>query len=100
MISGCEITMNVNTKKKCKHSTYWTFEEGLEKFINYCRVKNLRPKTVQSYQENFHRFYEFIKSSTIYETINELTQADVNDYTLYLRDKGMRETSVNYSLSI
>ena len=95
MISGCEITMNVNTKKKCKRSSYWTFEEGLDRFLNYCRIKNLRPKTVKTYQENYHRFYEFIKNNTIYETINELTQADVNEYTLYLKDKGMRETSVN-----
>ncbi|MBP3399817.1 MAG: tyrosine-type recombinase/integrase [Erysipelotrichaceae bacterium] len=95
MISGCEITMNVNTKKKCKRSSYWTFEDGFEKFMNYCRIKNLRPKTLEYYQDNFHCFYEFIKSRTIYETINELTQADVNDYTLYLKDKGMRETSVN-----
>ena len=95
MISGSEITMNVNRKKKCKHSGGWTFEDGFEEFLQYCHLKNLRPKTIQNYQQNFNQFYEYVKSMTIHESINEITQADINDYVLYLKDKGIRDTSVN-----
>lgn len=81
--------------KKCDPEEAWTFLDGFQRFLKYCEVKNLREKTIKNYKENFGRFFTYIEESTSYQYIYELTQYDIDNFVLYLKGFGMRDTSVN-----
>ena len=97
-MSGTEILMNFHKQKVIDKDFYegaWTFDEGFEKFIELCGIKNLRPKTIKNYKENYNRFSKFIQECTKCQYIKELSQYDVDNYVLYLRGFEMKDTSVN-----
>ena len=90
--------MNFHKQKVIDKDFYegaWTFDEGFEKFIELCGIKNLRPKTIKNYKENYNRFSKFIQECTKCQYIKELSQYDVDNYVLYLRGFEMKDTSVN-----
>ena len=51
------------TMKKLKMSKriMLTFEEGCNKYLEYCRQRNLRQGTINHYKQSYKRFYKFIK---------------------------------------
>ena len=61
-----------------------SFVEGFEKFIAYCRIKNLREKTVKNYRENYSRFIAYVENCTLLKYIGELKQSNIDDYVFYL----------------
>ena len=73
----------------------WTLEKGFEEFARYCSLKNLRPKTLHSYEHTFTRFKNFIEDNNKSVLTGTLSTLDVENYILHLKNSGMRETSVN-----
>ena len=73
----------------------WTFEYGYKQFERYCRIKNLREKTIKDYNENYFRFVNYMKECSTHTITGSITAYDIDNYILYLRNTGMKETSVN-----
>lgn len=74
----------------------WTFEQGFAEFERFNKIKNLRPATIKDYREGFERFRKFYNER--YPDSNycgNIIKHDIEDYILYLRETGMRDTSVN-----
>lgn len=92
-----EITMNIspsNENTDLKNG-YWSFEYGFTQFARYCKIKNLRKKTIKDYSENFTRFIRFMEEHSTHTNTGSITANDIDNYILYLRSTGMKETSVN-----
>lgn len=71
-----KITM---TKKK-----NLSIEDAFALFIRKCKVKNLTPNSIYSYESKMVHFYEFIDEKT---PVNEITADTIDDYILYLREE-------------
>lgn len=67
-------------------------EQGVELFIKKCKVKNLSEATIISYQDKIKKLIGFLGSDYPVEKITENT---VDDFVLYLREQGLKETTVN-----
>lgn len=72
-----------------------TFEYAYTEFQKFCNLKNLRPKTIHNYEENYLRFKKYLDEYANYSFITELKQYDINNYVLCLKNSGMRDTSIN-----
>ena len=92
MVSGSEITMNVQGNERLSG---WSFEQGINEFLTNCELKNLRSKTIKNYKLQFDIFYDYIKKHTLYNSIDQITQYDINNFILYLKRSGIKDTSVN-----
>lgn len=91
-MSGTKINMQIEANA---NSNELTFEEGFDKFIVYCKIKNLREKTIQNYRENYNRFIRYINEHTMLSNISQLNQSDIDNYVIYLYDSNMKPTSIN-----
>ncbi len=70
-----------------------TLEEGFRLFIKMCNIKNLSPKTTETYEWHYAIFTKFIPSETYLEQIDKKT---LDDYIIYLKSKGScREITIN-----
>ena len=74
-----------------------SFDEAFEEFIlEHCTLKNLRPSTEKHYREftkyNFYKFYD--KNSNI----TDLTQKDIDNYIIWLKENGTKDTTINVYL--
>lgn len=69
-----------------------TLEQGVELFIKKCKVKNLSEATIISYQDKIRKLIGFLGANYPVEKITENT---VDDFVLYLREQGLKETTVN-----
>lgn len=74
-----------------------TFDEGFEKFIfEHCTMKNLRPSTEKHYREmTKYSFYKLYDKNTV---LSQLEQDDINNYILWLKESGIRESTINIQL--
>lgn len=84
--------MKISLKKTDK-----TFDECFEQFIlEHCILKNLRPSTEKHYREFAkYSFYKFYDKDT---KISNLTQKDINNYVLWLKNTGVMDTTINVYL--
>ncbi|SDC09268.1 hypothetical protein [Halanaerobium congolense] len=48
-----------------KHSDRMTVEEAYEKFIKFCKAKDLSEKTLEYYDYNFGRFNNFLEENDL-----------------------------------
>ena len=48
-------------KLKMSKGTMLTFEEGCNKYLGYCRQRNLREGTINHYKQSYKQFYKFFK---------------------------------------
>lgn len=78
-----------------ENSRYWTLDESMHYLFQYCKVKNLRKLTIENYRKQLKEFELFIKENRKYENVNEIRQHDINEYTLHLKSKGLKDESVN-----
>ncbi|MBR5794975.1 MAG: tyrosine-type recombinase/integrase [Erysipelotrichaceae bacterium] len=78
-----------------KSNDYWSLNEAMKYLFQYCEVKNLRKLTIDNYRKQLKEFELFIKNNRKYETVNEIRQYDINEYTLHLKNKGLKDESVN-----
>lgn len=59
-----------------------TLDQGFEKFIQKCKVKNLATRTIDYYQKEYERFCNFLKDNPL---LDEITSETIENYTLYLK---------------
>lgn len=79
------------------NSTNKTFNEGFEDFIfQHCILKNLRPSTERHYREMvMYSLYKFLDKDTKLKDFNQKT---VNDYILWLKNRDIKDTTINIQL--
>lgn len=69
-----------------------TFEEGCNKYLEYCRQRNLREGTVNHYKQSYTQFYKFFDPHMLIEDINASTY---KDYVLHLKSTLNNDVSIN-----
>lgn len=69
-----------------------TFEEGCNKYLEYCRQRNLRQGTINHYKQSYTQFYKFFEPDTPIEDIDE---SAYKRYVLYLRSTLNNDVSIN-----
>lgn len=89
------LTMNLKNNDTQVSRNGWSFEYGFEQFEKICQIKNLRPRTISNYRDTYKKFLEYIDEHTQIKFINELSQYDIDNYILYLKNKDIRDTSIN-----
>lgn len=57
-----------------------TLQEGFEEFITFCRIKNLSPATVRSYNQRFTAFMDWFNGN-----IADINQESINQFILLLQ---------------
>ena len=53
-----------------------TFEEGCNKYLEYCRQRNLREGTIGHYKQSYTQFYKYVGPKMPIEDIDESTYKD------------------------
>lgn len=71
--------MKISMKKQGNLS----LNEGFEKFIQKCTVKNLSPKTIVYYEVEFKRFIAYVSGETLLENIDAEC---IEQYVIYLKN--------------
>ena len=79
-------------KLKMKASKSITFEEGCNKYLEYCRQRNLRQGTINHYRQSYVQFFKFFEPST---PIEEIDEDAYKRYVLYLRSTLNNDVSIN-----
>lgn len=69
-----------------------TFEEGCNKYLEYCRQRNLREGTMNHYRQSYVQFFKFFEPST---PIEEIDEDAYKRYVLYLRSTLNNDVSIN-----
>ena len=69
-----------------------TFEEGCEKYLDYCRQRNLRQGTINHYRQSYVQFFKFFEPDT---PIEEIDEDAYKRYVLYLRSTLNNDVSIN-----
>ena len=75
-----------------KASKSITFEEGCNKYLEYCRQRNLRQGTINHYRQSYVQFFKFFEPST---PIEEIDEDAYKRYVLYLRSTLNNDVSIN-----
>ena len=58
-----------NEKLKMTASKGLTFEEGCNKYLEYCRQRNLREGTIRHYRQSYGYFYKYFDRNMLVEDI-------------------------------
>ena len=89
-------------KLKMKATRGLTFEEGCNKYLEYCRQRNLRQGTINHYRQSYVQFFKFFTPDT---PIEEIDEDAYKRYVLYLRsivseltEKGVEFVSLKESI--
>lgn len=69
-----------------------TFEEGCNKYLLFCKERNLRDGTIRHYRQSYNQFYKFFEPDT---PLRQIKKADYNRYVVYLLDTLNNDVSVN-----
>ena len=79
-------------KLKMKASKTLTFEEGCNKYLEYCRQRNLRQGTINHYRQSYVQFFKFFEPDT---PVEEIDEDAYKRYVLYLRSTLNNDVSIN-----
>lgn len=79
-------------KLKMKTSKSLTFEEGCNKYLEYCRQRNLREGTINHYRQSYTQFYKFFDPDT---PIEDIDGNSYKRYVLHLRSTLNNDVSIN-----
>ena len=74
-----------------KSSPDLTLDEAFEQFIKMCKLKNLSPKTTETYETHYYIFKKFIDGQTLVSEINSCT---IDDYIIHLKGN-IRDVTIN-----
>ncbi len=81
-------------KIKMNSNTNITFDEAFDKFIRKCKVKNLTPKSIVSYQQKIRPFREFVSEKGI--NFVDINADTVDDFIVWVRDtRSANDISIN-----
>ena len=56
-----------------------TFEEGCNKYLEYCKQRNLRQDTIRHYHQSFIYFYKYLDKIALLYTENKIQQNLLNN---------------------
>lgn len=79
-------------KLKMKTTKALTFEEGCNKYLEYCRQRNLRQGTINHYKQSYTQFYKFFDPET---PIEEIDRDAYKRYVLHLKSTLNNDVSIN-----
>ena len=79
-------------KLKMKATRGLTFEEGCNKYLEYCRQRNLRQGTINHYRQSYVQFFKFFEPDT---PIEEIDEDAYKRYVIYLRSTLNNDVSIN-----
>lgn len=79
-------------KLKMKTNEILTFEEGCNKYLEYCRQRNLREGTINHYKQSYTQFYKFFDPEMPLEEIDESLY---KSYVLHLQSTLKNDISIN-----
>ncbi len=79
-------------KLKMKAAKTLTFKEGCEKYLEYCRQRNLRQGTINHYRQSYTQFYKFFDPDT---PISEIDEEAYKRYVLHLCATLNNDVSIN-----
>lgn len=79
-------------KLKMKSTKSITFEEGCNKYLEYCKQRNLREGTISHYKQSYTQFYKFFDPEMPLEEIDE---SSYKRYVLYLQSTLKNDISIN-----
>ena len=79
-------------KLKMKATKTLTFKEGCERYLEYCRQRNLREGTINHYRQSYTQFYKFFNPDT---PIEEIDEDAYKRYVLHLRSTLNNDVSIN-----
>lgn len=79
-------------KLKMKATKGLTFEEGCNKYLEYCRQRNLRQGTINHYRQSYVQFFKFFDPDT---PIEEIDEDAYKRYVLHLRSTLDNDVSIN-----
>ena len=79
-------------KIKMKRGTTLTFEEGCDKYLEYCRQRNLRDGTIRHYRQSYLYFFKYFDPKMPVEDIDEQTY---KDYVIHLKSTLDNDVSIN-----
>lgn len=60
--------------------TNLTFEWQIDEFMIYCQSKQLRPKTMQSYEQALRLFAKWCGDERHIETVDKVKETDIRHY--------------------
>ena len=69
-----------------------TFEEGCNRYLEYCRQRNLRDGTIRHYKQSYGYFFKCFDKDMLIEDIDSNTY---KDYVLYLKSTLDNDISIN-----
>ena len=69
-----------------------TFEEGCNKYLEYCRQRNLRQGTINHYRQSYTQFYKFFDPQM---PISDIDEALYKNYVLHLKSTLNNDVSIN-----
>ena len=70
-------------------------DRSITLFLNYCRSKQLRPKTLQSYEQTLALFAKWLRESEKIEEVEEIMEITIREYMLNLQERGKYSVCVN-----
>ena len=79
-------------KLKMKTTNSLTFEEGCNKYLEYCQQRNLRQGTINHYKQSYTQFYKFFDPET---PIEEFDEDAYKRYVLHLKSTLNNDVSIN-----
>lgn len=79
-------------KLKMKATKSITFEEGCDRYLEYCRQRNLRQGTINHYRQSYTQFFKFFDPEMPIERLNE---NEYNRYVLHLKATLNNDVSIN-----
>lgn len=79
-------------KISMKRGENLTIRQGLEQYIRWCKLKNYAEETIEFYNRTIHAFSLYCDIEKPLEVLNKEL---VENYTLYLRDKGLSATTIH-----
>ena len=71
-------------------------DEQLAKYITKCKVKNLRGTTINGYTASLELFQRWLNNNGL--VLENLTDDDIDNYTVFLQDRGTSFVTVNDKL--
>ena len=64
------------------------FDFQIDDFMLYCRTRQLRPKTMASYEQTLRLFQRWLKDELKIERVNEITEPIIRKYLDSLMERG------------
>lgn len=78
--------VNLDEVKECFFM--YQFDYDIENFMTYCQCQNLRPKTLQSYEQALRIFERYMIEIHKVTEADEVREGHIKDYIKYLLERG------------